>query len=452
MKYFITEEDILNQTENKLSLFDFDDYIKKNNLKEVKNSNIISLTDRNSFDDEGLWSEIIFGRSGSKERKTRFGYINLNTKMIRPVMYKIIKTYSEPIRNILAETSKYIIGKKGELIENDSGETGLLFLLKNYDKINFADCAKPEKKEIGEYIEQNKNLIFIQNYWIIPPGGLRDISLNKKSQSFSSEINDIYEKIVSLKDQIALYDFDDEMKSIIIHELHNALMQAHIWIQSKMVGKGGILRGSMLKKRTDYSSRIIAGSNCQIPFGSVGMPWHDLYVLYEPFIFHYILKVKPEIQKDIKAALGITHDKPLNAAELKKLTNFVQTNHKNFPDDFRDKLFAAVEYAVKDKDIIVKRDPVVSRGNYFAAQPIPLKNAVATVVNPLNCPPMTLDFDGDQVVSIPVFSKEGLKEVAKMNPAKNKSFWYNISKNGSQNYTLELDTVSTIYAATRDYD
>ena len=85
--YYLTENEVLDDENTKLKLFDFDKYIQEKNLKEVKNANILSLTDKNSFDSQGLWSEEIFGRVSSKERKTRFGYITLNIPMLRPVVY-----------------------------------------------------------------------------------------------------------------------------------------------------------------------------------------------------------------------------------------------------------------------------------------------------------------------------------------------------------------------------
>ena len=50
--YYITEENVLN-SDKVLTLFNFDEYIIRNKLKEVKNSNLLSLNDKNSFDAEG---------------------------------------------------------------------------------------------------------------------------------------------------------------------------------------------------------------------------------------------------------------------------------------------------------------------------------------------------------------------------------------------------------------
>lgn len=451
--YYLTENDLTDDNNTKLKLFDFEKYIELKNLKEVKNANIMSLTDKNSFDSQGLWSEEIFGRVSSKERKTRFGYITLNIPMLRPVVYKLFKTYSDEIRCILNNTKKYIITKEGELIEDeDNGKTGLLFILKNYEKINFAKCSKKDKTAIGNFLNNNKNLIFITKYWIIPPGGIRDMTLSKNSKQFSSEINEIYEKLISLNDQLKMYSFDDEMESIITQELFNCLLQAHIWNQNQMVGKSGLLRGTMLKKSMDYSSRVIATPSPDIPFGKIGIPWHTLLILYEPFVLHYVFRKEPEIQDDIKDFLGLNKEVGLSLQDYKKFVNNILLNPDQITGGFKQKLLTILEQIVKNKDILVKRDPVVGRGNYFAAEPIVLDHGRGVVINPLHCPPMTLDFDGDCVAMFPVFYKESLKEAAKLNPRKSKPIWLNLQKTGEQNFNLQLDCVSTIYSATKDPD
>ena len=107
------------------------------------------------------------------------------------------------------------------------------------------------------------------------------------------------------------------------------------------------------------------------------------------------------------------------------------------------------KYITKDKDILIKRDPVMSRGNYFAATPVTLSEGRGIVVNPLNCDPLTLDFDGDCLAAFPIYTKQGLNEVKKLNPSKSKSAWIDLKSGGKQLFNLQLDAVSTIYAATK---
>ena len=82
----------------RLNLLDINKYIQTKNVKEVKSTAIFAPGGTN-FDPNGRWSEEIFGRVGSKERKERFGYIDLRTKIINPTVYSIILTCSPEMRN-----------------------------------------------------------------------------------------------------------------------------------------------------------------------------------------------------------------------------------------------------------------------------------------------------------------------------------------------------------------
>ena len=43
-----------------------------------------------SFNEGGLFSETIFGAEGTKERKSKISYINLNSKVIHPTALKLL--------------------------------------------------------------------------------------------------------------------------------------------------------------------------------------------------------------------------------------------------------------------------------------------------------------------------------------------------------------------------
>lgn len=434
--------------ESVLSLLDMSEYIRKNDLKEVKNSNVWGAGKRN-FDEEGLWSETIFGRVGSKERRTKFGYIQLGTYFINPVVYKMMKSFSEEVRDILAEKKCFKFNSQESIFEEDeNGETGILFLCEHKNSINFEKIAKKDKKDIGKFLDKNKSKIFIDKYLIIPAGGIRDMSTQKKDiKQFSSEINIYYEKLISLNNQLKI-NADDEIKNIFVNQIQRNLIQCFDWIKNKMTGKTGIMRGTLLRKTMDYSARIIATSSIDIPLGSIGVPWHTILTLYEPFFMHYANKDN-ELSELIKAHLSISHDKPLSYHDLKAFNQQVAKNPDAITGILKDRLFDVTKLITEEKNILVKRDPAVSRKSYYAANIIPLQSGRGAVVNALTCGPQGLDFDGDTLALYPVFADESLKEVEQLNPTKNKSLWTDV-KDGSIIYKLSLDQISTIFAMTKE--
>ena len=432
-----------------LSLLNMEEYIKKNRLLEVKNSNVFGIG-KKTFDEEGLWSELIFGRIGSKERRIKFGYITLGAKFITPVVYKMLATYSEDIRDALAEKKTFSISPDGDLKEDPIGETGVLFLTQNYKQIKFDKLSKKDKLDVGEFIEKNKELIFIDRYLILPAGGLRDMSTSKSNtKQFTSEINDLYERLISLNSQLVTHSEDEMMKVIFGKEIQKVLNQVYIWIKSRLEGKQGLLRGTLLKKTLDYSARIIATSDPNIPLGYIGLPWHTLLVLYEPFFFHYVLKKDSNLNSLIKDFLKLDPHRELSYNDLKSFNYAIMKTPESFDGVLKELLFKAAEEITKDKDILVKRDPVVSRTSYYAATPIPLREGRGAVVNALTCPPLGLDFDGDTLPLMPVFTKEALAQAAKLNPRKSKAVWASPTSHSNHVFSFALDMISTMYSVTK---
>lgn len=434
--------------ERTLRLLNIPKYIEKNSLKEVKNANIFGIG-KNSFDENGLWSEIIFGRIGSKDRKTRFGYIDLGTTLVNPIIYKMMKNASEEIRDILAEKRFFNLTPSGKLKEDDMGHTGLLFLTSIKDKINFEESCKKDKKDVGVFLNKNRDLIFIDKY-IIMPAGIRDMSSSKKNvKQFTSEINDLYERLISLNSQLKIQLEDPEMTQIFAIQIQKCLNLIYYWIQNKLEGKQGILRGTMLKKTVDYSARIVATSDPNIPLGFIGLPWHTILTLYEPFFFHYVLKQNETLRNLIKAYLKISN-RELSFVDLKGFNLAASKNPDVFDGALKDELMKCANEIVKDKDILVKRDPVTSRSSYCSQSIIALSSGRGAVVNSYICGPLTLDFDGDTLALIPTFTKEALSEAKKINPAKSKTVWADLSSKDNQVYSLTLDAMSTIYVMTKE--
>lgn len=428
----------------KLELLNIDNFITANKCQPVTSVNEFSVNGL-SFDPNGLWSEEIFGRIGSKDRRMRFGYINLNTYIINPILYDMVSTISTDIKNIILSKETYIM-KNNTLIEDINGDTGLLFFHRILDNIKFINLIKnkPEKIELAKYLDNNKSLIMIKNLLVLPAGD-RDLSMNKsKSKQMVSDINNFYERIISLSSQI-LIQSDEEMKSIFTTYIQKGCQQVLIWLQNNIKGKQGLFRSTMLKKTVDYSARIAATSDPEIPLGKIGVPWHSVLLLYQPFFFNYIIKKDALLRRDIAEYLKIEE------VGLKELGEFIQKIIK-YPEkitgSFKDSLVMCAEKITEGKYILCKRDPVVTRGSYYSAKIKVLTTGRVVTVNSLTVTPQKLDFDGDQLALIPLFTDEANKEAEKLDVTVSKSAWTNTTNFKGHNYILTLDSISTIYAAT----
>ena len=132
--------------------------IKENDLNVITNPSMFNSN--NGPTPDGLLSNEIFGLT-KDERSGIFAYLDLKEKFIQPYFYKIWLKLDKNLRSCVYETKNFIIDKNGFLVEDDNGETGLRFLMKNIDKINFKSVKKDEFISV---IKSNKDVIFTDKF------------------------------------------------------------------------------------------------------------------------------------------------------------------------------------------------------------------------------------------------------------------------------------------------
>ena len=434
----------------KLKILDINKEIKTNKLLEVKNANPpVGI----KYDPEGIWSEEVFGKVGSRERKNRFGYIDIKSKIFHPQAYDIIKTISEPITKIITRKARFKL-VNGKFIPSSEGETGLSFLIRNLDNFKFADVAKKEKPKEAAYLDKNKKLILIDKWLVVPPGGIRDIDMTRKDAARTqSEINNYYKGLLFTVQQIEIAQGDDELSDQFIDRAQKVLVQISSWIkQNLMKGKGGLFRGSMLKKSMDQTTRIILASSPRVNLGEIGLPWHTLLSIYEPLITNYVYQ-KDTDHKLLKMVNTLNNEPEEKYIDYFKFTDLIK-NYGKHPDlvpiELKELFLEALNYILKDGVVLAKRDPSLGRNSWFSAKPVITEGRVATL-NSLDLLPLGGDCDGDTVSIAPLFTKQAKAHAtANMNPAHAKSKWFDSRKYNKTIYNIELDSVAAVYAATKD--
>jgi DNA-directed RNA polymerase beta' subunit len=423
----------------RLQLLDIERFIQKNDYKEVKNAKVTPK----GFDPESLWSENIFGTIGSKDRRSRYGYIQFKYKLIHPNTFNILKVCSEATSKIINKKANFIVSKK-MYIEDPAGETGIPFLIRTLSDVDLQLICKKEKLESASFIESNKNNILIDKFMVIP-AGYRDIDLSKKDAiQMSSEVNNMYKDLLYINNHLSGDPFLDE---ILIEKLQFSLNRLATWFQHQLKGKKGILRGSMLKKRLDYTSRLVCITNQEIPLGYVGLPWHTALAIFEPLFTHYCYKKDPSVLEDIKIFLNNPN---LDFNDFSKFIQDFTAHPQIVPPELQQKLEFIASEVIKDQVVMFKRDPITHRNGWTSAHPIITKGRVVQVCA-LDIIPLQGDFDGDTIAIVPLFSDEAKREAnEKINPLYSKSKWSDIQNNNKIIFTFSLDILATIYRATAD--
>ena len=251
-----------------VELLDPDKLVSVNNLKPVTDP--IFFKRDNIPTEEGLLSNEIFGNT-IYERSNIFAYIDLGGYFINPLIYKTLCKLNLKFKDIVHGT-KYFKIVNGDIVEDEDGDTGLVWLKENFNKIKFKSTAS-EKRDINiEFINKNRNLIFM-NKLIVLPAYYRDINTSGGHTSVGG-INKIYDLILlsvrALKETV---DYGLDISNSVRGRLQDQITGAYDFftkgsdmttgIVSESAGlskKRGFVKRAWHAKTSDYGSRLIISS------------------------------------------------------------------------------------------------------------------------------------------------------------------------------------------------
>ncbi len=368
-----------------LNLLNVDHFISTNGWQEVTSLNPPSKTKQ--YSEPTLWSDTIFGRIGSSERRSKFGYIDLHTNVVNPAVYRILKGLNSAISAIMDGRKSYKLDN-GKLIEDkENGSTGIAFLINHLSELDLEELAKKEKKKEAKFLTTNKELILI-NKLVVIPAESRDLDINSANTSVS-EINTFYMDVLRHSQSVMeTADIgDDELSGAIVKQLQWSCQKVYSWLSGRLTGKRGIFRSNLLKKSTDYSSRLILASSPAIKFGHIGVPWHTLIMLYDPLFFYNVKNKHPEFEQDILDFMKIKQFNRVNSGTMTNFIKMVNKSPNSVPPVMVSKIKEVLSEFIDEQTIVYKRDPALSRKSWASATPVIVDGAIATL-NSLDLGPL----------------------------------------------------------------
>lgn len=245
-----------------IRVMDVDAFIRRNFVQQVQ-STLIKIPSSNELHPEGLFSEVIFGRVGSPERMSRFGYIELNTGIIAPAVYRSVIKMGSIYNEILSgHTFATFDEESGEFTpvygdpENVQGaSTGFTFFMKCYPKIKFRSTDSLTREARVQLVDMYRDISVYHRY-LVEPAGVRDISDDLTGKLIQDDINKLYTQLIALSYSIPpgstsdLYDnvrYNIQAKAVEIYE----------YIDNMMTGKRGFLQGSYASRRVAMGTRNV---------------------------------------------------------------------------------------------------------------------------------------------------------------------------------------------------
>lgn len=242
-----------------VSIIDPDEYIQRKECLPITSYAMYeSSTER--FDPDGLYSEVIFGQLGSKERFIRRGYIDLHTKLITPHLYKQIVTLKSYYKEVLAgKQYAYYDKDLKDLVrttkDDPNGDTGYQFFCSVYPKLKFSETDSTKRSTKIELLDKYADRIFMSKYIVIP-AAIRDVKI-KDGRPESEAINKLYLGLLSLSSAIPPEAGEDVVYDSIRYQMQLKVQQIYEYILNILNGKTGFNQAKYARRSIVYGSRNV---------------------------------------------------------------------------------------------------------------------------------------------------------------------------------------------------
>jgi len=251
----------------------------------------------------GVFSIEIFG-STKEERTNNCAYIDLGGKFFHPYAYEILVKLDAKIDKCAKGEGSWEI-KDGKLVAKesdpddffDSADTGLIWLIENFHKLQFERNTSRIRDERLDFIESiiKDGSIFITKYIVIPVI-YRDIE-HSSSRTQINEINDFYDKLISYANSNG-DELIGSVGNVTQYRIQSTLVQIRKYGQSLISMKNGFFHKAILGKNPDYGSRSVISvplmsglknpSEINIDMQHTGIPIAQCCSLGFPFVLKWI--------------------------------------------------------------------------------------------------------------------------------------------------------------------
>jgi len=303
-----------------IKLIDVNRFIRENELTGPITSNQLFLSHTYNFHPQGLLSEDIFGLEGSVDRSKSMSWIELNCKIIHPVLYDILsKKIERRITKLISGDETYNIDDELGLVEPEEGKEGKLKgftdLIENIDRIKFRNPDEGTRgKLINKLYDNIKNDLFFVNRLLVCSPVYRNVTITgdkekgERVEVVTDALTSLYRRVIELSTQIrsvsgAIYDVLSYRMQLLIRDVYEE-------IKNRVAKKHGMIRNQMLGKRVDFSARAVIAPNPELNIGEVGIPFRSICSIFEPYLIYgitnspYSKSIPNEFHEEVKKYLG----------------------------------------------------------------------------------------------------------------------------------------------------
>lgn len=217
----------------------------------------------NNFHPQGLFSTEVFGAVGSEYRSKVFGYVDLNTHVIHPVVYKAIVECKAFYKQVMQGKVTAIWDKKTGSFEKSNeveAQTGYAFFMSHLAELRFEKNKSDKRNFYIDLIEKAfKDNTYLMRYVLVMPAGMRDYTVTPDGKPEEDEINTFYRHLITQCQLVdpALVGKSPSLYDGVIQYLQSTLNDLFEYIQSLLDGKNKLILGKWLSRKIFNSTRNV---------------------------------------------------------------------------------------------------------------------------------------------------------------------------------------------------
>lgn len=338
------------------------------------------------------------------------GWINLNCTIINPIYYIFVTKVipKAQLAKIIEGITK--VDSDGNAIESDFSEKtdtkyfqkGLNFFIENFDEILefYYKKNKSNKEAVYNFIKENREFLFIENFPVIPPS-LRPAMMVSDKLIFD-EINNEYNQMLmnanSLKNASANSPISSsEIRNTVTEGIQILANQVFDKILEKLSGKNGLLRNNLLGSRFNFTSRMIIVPDNDCTIDEVTLPYLSFMELYKFEIINMLSKIR---KSHYLNEYNIWHDALIN------------------PNPLIEKIID--EFEKGEHFIILNRNPTISVGSILLMKVRGVKRDMDDLTLGVPIGILSLqgaDFDGDVLNALSIKDRQTLDALQPLKPS-----------------------------------
>lgn len=244
---------------------DVDKFIQDNRLMPVT-TGMIKEPSTNEFHPDGLFSEDIFGRLGTLDRMTTLGYIELNVKIVAPILYRTLKKLGGIYVDLMAGRVYAVWNPKtadfervyGDPEDTPGANTGFTFFTKYFPQIKFKLTDSLTREARVDLLNEYRAIGLYDKY-LVQPAGLRDIQNDVGGKLVQDDINKLYLTLLAYTKALPpgttspLYDG-------VKYNIQSKGMEIYDYLDAMMSGKRGFLQANYAARKVALGTRNVISS------------------------------------------------------------------------------------------------------------------------------------------------------------------------------------------------